>query len=81
MEPEEQLQALIKIETRNLELLAIFHSHPTGPPYPSQQDIRLFYYPETVTIILSPVDNDWYIRGFLIKEKGYKEIQIDILSE
>jgi proteasome lid subunit RPN8/RPN11 len=38
-EPFEQFCALRKLQTENLQLLAIYHSHPGGGVAPSQDDL------------------------------------------
>jgi proteasome lid subunit RPN8/RPN11 len=81
MEPEEQINALTKFYSNELDLLAIFHSHPKGPAHPSQKDLRLHFYPNTAIIILSPAGEDWQIHGFSIKGEDYKEIKLEILSK
>jgi proteasome lid subunit RPN8/RPN11 len=53
MEPGQQLQAMVDLEDRGWEMLAIYHSHPHGPDTPSQTDILQAYYPEAVYVIVS----------------------------
>jgi proteasome lid subunit RPN8/RPN11 len=51
MEANGQVRALIDIENSGLELLAIYHSHPTGPATPSPTDLSEFLYPGTYYLI------------------------------
>lgn len=53
MDPSEQFKALKEMRVEGLELMAIYHSHPTSPAYPSQTDVRLAFYPEASYIIVS----------------------------
>jgi len=53
MDPEEQYQVFQQIEREKLELLAIYHSHPFTPSYPSAKDIDLAFYPEALMMIIS----------------------------
>ena len=53
MEPNEQLQAMVDLEDRGWEMLAIYHSHPNGPETPSQTDVLQAYYPDTAYVIVS----------------------------
>jgi len=68
MAPEEQLQALIQMEENDLELLAIYHSHPLGPDHPSITDIAESYYPEAIYLIWSAGPAGWNCHGFTIRE-------------
>lgn len=80
MAPEEQLLAFNDIESRKLELLAIYHSHPNGPISPSPTDITEFAYPETVYLIWSRVDSDWICRGYQITDRDVREVPVKILG-
>jgi proteasome lid subunit RPN8/RPN11 len=76
MEPQEQVDAILEMEELGWEMLAIFHSHPTGPPTPSQTDVAEAAFPEAVNLIWSKSDDSWVCRGFLIKSGEVKEISI-----
>ena len=78
MVPVELLRALETIESKELSLLGIFHSHPNGPSTPSPTDIREFLYPGVVTIICYPEENDWRIKGFMIENNGFSEVEMRI---
>jgi proteasome lid subunit RPN8/RPN11 len=77
MDPVEQLEKMIWIEDQGLEILAIFHSHPAGPGYPSETDIAEFAYPGTITIIGSKEYGVWQFSAFEIEDRSYKEIELD----
>lgn len=53
MDPAAQYQVFREIEQKNLELVAIYHSHPNSDAYPSPKDIDLSYYPDTFMVIIS----------------------------
>ena len=53
MDPRQQIQAILDMEDKGWQMIAIFHSHPQGPDYPSPTDIALAFYPEAVNIIVS----------------------------
>lgn len=48
----------IEFEERGERMVAIYHSHPVSPPYPSATDARQAFYPDTVYIICSLQDWD-----------------------
>lgn len=53
MDPLAQIEAMLAIEADGMEIVAIYHSHPSGPPNPSPTDIAQAYYPDAVYIIIS----------------------------
>ncbi len=90
MDPIEQLKAFDRIETTGLDLLAIFHSHPSGPETMSATDIAEAAYP-VVQIIwsrsnpyatgasLQPTDI-WRARGFWIENGKTIEVTLQIMD-
>lgn len=78
MDPIEQLHAFEWIESNALDLLAIFHSHPTGPETISPTDIAEAAY-DVVYVVLARVDGQWRVRGFWIEDGGYYEVTLHIL--
>jgi proteasome lid subunit RPN8/RPN11 len=90
MAPAAQFQALNKIEAAGMDLLAIFHSHPTGPVHPSVTDVAEFYYPGSLVLIASPLAistapvpegvlmvDPWQIRGFLINQREILAVKLE----
>lgn len=81
MDPIEQLNAFEWIESNNMDLLGIFHSHPTGPETVSPTDIAQAAYAVTY-IILAPVDNnntrEWHARGFWIENGSFSEVLLQV---
>lgn len=76
MDPSEQWRALRKIEDEHLDLLAIYHSHPTGPPHPSARDLAEFAYPTVFYLILSRLAHasEWHFAAFDLKNGQIEEI-------
>ncbi len=78
MAPEEQIKALLEIEDKAWDLLAIYHSHPAGPPHPSYTDITEVSYPDSVYLVFSPYKNTWNYKGFIISGENVQEVEIII---
>ncbi len=76
MEPAGQLKALQWIEQNDLEILAIYHSHPSGPATPSATDLAEHAYPETYSIICSPSGSRWRMRCFKLSPDGFEELSV-----
>ena len=83
MDPREQFQVFKTMRALGIELLAIYHSHPDHPAYPSQTDVSLAYYPEAVYIILGirGDSTDVVIRGFYIRNQAISEADLAFTSE
>jgi proteasome lid subunit RPN8/RPN11 len=79
MEPHEQLGAFNWIDSHGLELLGIFHSHPTGPETASATDIEEAAY-EVVYVIWSQNQGSWQARGFWIENGRVSEVSLQILE-
>lgn len=65
MEARQQVDAFLQIEKNAWELLAIYHSHPAGPPSPSKTDLAEALYPGVAHLIWS-FDLSWNCRAFLL---------------
>jgi proteasome lid subunit RPN8/RPN11 len=70
MEPEEQLRVFQEIEEEGLELTAIYHSHPHSPAFPSQRDVDSAFYPDSLILIISLMDDKVPQIGAFQIEKG-----------
>ena len=78
MEPMEQLAAMQKIDSLGKEIVAIVHSHPTGPRYPSETDLKENYYPGVDYLIWSFNGVDWQLAAFALEKETYSELQVII---
>jgi proteasome lid subunit RPN8/RPN11 len=79
MDPNEQLRAFDWIESNGLDLLGIFHSHPTGPEATSSTDIKEAAY-EVVHLIWSQNQGHWQARGFWIENGSATEVPLQIFE-
>ena len=76
MKPEQQLNGFLTLEQAGLDLIGIYHSHPTGPDFPSETDRLEFAYPGTVYLIASFNGMEWKIRGYQMNDKKVIEIPL-----
>jgi proteasome lid subunit RPN8/RPN11 len=78
MDPAGQLHAMLALEERNLDLIAIFHSHPNGPELPSLTDQAEFYYPGVLSLIFSPTPDrsGWQARAFHLSDGHSIEVPV-----
>ena len=64
MEPQEQLNAFLLAEEKNLEILAVYHSHPQGIDHPSETDVLELTFRGIIYLIWYIRENQWKCRGF-----------------
>ena len=82
MAPAEQFAVVKDIRSAELEMLAIYHSHPETPARPSEEDIRLALTPDVIYVILSIKDlKAPQVEGFLIEEGNVTEVPIMVESK
>jgi proteasome lid subunit RPN8/RPN11 len=63
---------------RGLEILAVYHSHPTSPPVPSRTDLARNYYPDAVSLIVSLTTTPPTVRGWWLTDQDYREAEWEI---
>lgn len=80
MDPQQQIQVMLEFESRGETMLAIFHSHPTGPQIPSETDVRQAYYPEAIYLIISLKNKTQPVtRAFQIIDNKVHEVNWQIV--
>ncbi len=76
MNASEQIRAILWLESQGMDLIGIFHSHPSGPEFPSDTDLQEHAYPESAAIICSLTNAGWVMRAFSIQEGRAFEIEL-----
>jgi proteasome lid subunit RPN8/RPN11 len=79
MNPKEQLNAFAWIESNGLDLVGIFHSHPSGPETLSPTDIAESAY-GVAQIVWSRTNGEWNARGFWVENKQMDEIILNVIE-
>lgn len=78
MDPREQYWGFKDIEESHFDLLAIYHSHPSGLAFPSELDLLEHAYPGVKCVIIAPGPSGWYLRLFDLDEKSKRELELKI---
>jgi len=75
-DPEEQLAVMEEAGKAGLELIAVYHSHPQGPPGPSAEDLRMALDPQLIHVIISLLPPEPTVRAFRIEDGEASEIPL-----
>lgn len=68
-DPQQQIRLWEENEIFGRSLVAIYHSHPNGRPWPSEMDMRTCAFPEVLQLVagqerIHPGGLVWMVRGF-----------------
>ncbi|MDR2765476.1 MAG: M67 family metallopeptidase [Tannerella sp.] len=69
-DPREQFRVLKEARAEGLRILANYHSHPSTPARPSDEDIRLAFDPDILYLIASLAGEQPVIRAFARTAEG-----------
>lgn len=61
------------LRRQGLEVLAIYHSHPTSEPVPSRKDLERNNWPQAVSFIISLRTTPPTVRGWWLSAEEYRE--------
>lgn len=78
MDLKEQFKITKEMRSKNLEMVAIYHSHPNVRPCPSFHDIELALHPASSYVIVSIINSIPEVRSFTIVNGVVKEEEIKI---
>ncbi len=74
----EQYRILMQIEDEGFDLGAIYHSHTRTDPYPSQTDISLAFYPDSLYLIVGLAGSEPEVRAWLIRDGQVEEATLEV---
>jgi [CysO sulfur-carrier protein]-S-L-cysteine hydrolase len=75
---KEQYRIQTEIEDAGWDLGAIYHSHTRSAPYPSQTDINLAFYPESLYVIVGIASDEPEVRAYRIVDEQVSEVALDV---
>ena len=79
LDSSDQFRIMREMEEKDEELLAIYHSHTASDPYPSQTDVNLASYPDSVYLIVSLQDAESpELRGYWIRDGKIAKAELEI---
>jgi proteasome lid subunit RPN8/RPN11 len=74
----EQYRIQMAIDDAGLDLGAIYHSHTRSDPYPSQTDINLAFYPDSLYLIVGVAHEQAAVRAFEIRDGQVSEVELSV---
>src|SRR5262249_19792010 len=66
-EPKSMFEAVRDMRQRGLEIVAIYHSHPSSAPIPSRTDLARNYSEDVMNLIISLESRNPLLRGWWLK--------------
>ncbi|NGZ05467.1 MAG: M67 family metallopeptidase [Magnetococcales bacterium] len=78
-DPTEQIQLFKKLRAQDLDVVAIYHSHPKGAAFPSPLDQEWIAYPEALMLIVGmETEGRLEMNGFIHSAGVVKQQEITI---
>ncbi len=75
LDPRQQLEIEKQIRKDGRKMLAIYHSHPGGPAYPSPKDVSLAFW-DMVYIIIGLAGGEPDVRAFTMEDGVVSEAAV-----
>ncbi len=81
MSPQEQMKVFEEMEKESMEMIAIYHSHPHTLSFPSETDVKLAFYPDVSSIIISlKEDENPVMKAFQISKEAIYLEEIEVIG-
>jgi [CysO sulfur-carrier protein]-S-L-cysteine hydrolase len=70
---QEQYEVYKTAEKLKMDVIAVYHSHPAAPAWPSSEDIRLAFDPHLLSVIISLMNSKKVVKAFWIRKEEIRE--------
>jgi len=81
MSPQEQMKVFEEMEKESMEMIAIYHSHPKTIPFPSETDVKLAFYPDVSSVIISlKEEKNPVVKAFQIEKEAIYLEEIEMIG-
>jgi proteasome lid subunit RPN8/RPN11 len=77
MNPQEQINALYWMDENQMELLGFYHSHPDGPAYLSETDLKELHDPSLTLLFWKKPTGEWISRGYHFTNGIVMDVRIE----
>jgi len=76
----EQRRVMLAIDDADLEVGIIYHSHTRSDPYPSQTDINLAFYPDSLYVIVGLASGpEPLVKAYTIRDQQVSEADLTVV--
>jgi len=81
MSPQEQMKVFEEMEKESMEMIGIYHSHPRTIPFPSETDVKLTFYPDVSSVIISLREEESPVmKAFQVTKEAIYLEEIEVIS-
>ncbi len=77
-DPRSMLNACRDMRQRDIDIVAVYHSHPTSPPIPSKKDLARNYSEEVVNLIVSLLSSPPTVRGWWLTATDFRKAEWEV---
>jgi [CysO sulfur-carrier protein]-S-L-cysteine hydrolase len=78
-EPQSMFAAVRTLRQLGLDVVAVYHSHPTSPPVPSRTDLARNFSDRVVNLIMSLQSAQPEVRAWWLSDAGYQEAAWEVM--
>ena len=80
LDPEEQLRVIEALEDRGETLVGFYHSHPRGPPVPSETDVESATWPGASYVIVA-LGGEPYVGSWLWDGDSFEQQLVRVVPD
>jgi proteasome lid subunit RPN8/RPN11 len=79
-EPKSMFAAVRAMHDRNIDVLAVYHSHPTSAPVPSKTDLARNYSEDVQNLIVGLAGPEPEVRAWWLTATGFEEAAWEVIE-
>jgi [CysO sulfur-carrier protein]-S-L-cysteine hydrolase len=79
-EPKSMFEAVRGMDQKGLDILAVYHSHPTSAPIPSRTDLERNFSDRVVNFIISLTSEPATVRGWWLTATEFHEADWELIE-
>jgi proteasome lid subunit RPN8/RPN11 len=79
-EPRSMFEAVREMQKLELDVLAVYHSHPLSDPVPSRTDLERNYSAEVQNLIISLKLPSPFMRAWWLDENGFRQALCEVIE-